>query len=451
MNLDTLLIYILLIIPVVLSFSYFSNLSQLIGKIGGVIEVIVSFAVLSIPMGVYSHFNINSVNRILVISVSLVYTLSIFFASTYHSKIKESRNLKLHYSLMHLFVFTMLFTLVINDFGLMWIGIEATTASSALLLIIERQKTEIEAAWRYVLIVSTGLTLALISVILIYLNYHTLNSVAIIEAGHSPSFILTIAGATALVGFGTKIGIFPMHTWLPDAHGEAPSEISAMFSGILLPVAAYVLYRFFLATYTPRLEEIFLIFILATLVFVALIMPSQRNIKRMFAYSTMENMALITLGLITGGLALVGALFIILTHAFGKSGAFFSSGNILKGFGTKKIDEIRGLRNRMPSTSMSLLASSLIVTGAPPFTTFLGEFLIIYQLINNGTIAAVIIIVICLFIISISLIQKVSVMIFDGNADGQEVIQLERTQKYVAGLSVLFAFSIIFVYLGGFL
>ena len=148
----------------------------------------------------------------------------------------------------------------------MWIGIEATTASSALLLIIDRQKTEIEAAWRYVLIVSTGLTLALISVILIYLNYHTLNSVAIIEAGHSPSFILTIAGATALVGFGTKIGIFPMHTWLPDAHGEAPSEISAMFSGILLPVAAYVLYRFFLATYTPRLEEIFLIFILATLI-----------------------------------------------------------------------------------------------------------------------------------------------------------------------------------------
>ncbi|MCL5888515.1 MAG: hydrogenase 4 subunit F [Candidatus Thermoplasmatota archaeon] len=451
MNTDTILIYILLIVPVLLSLSYFGNLSQIIGKIGSILEAIIAFIALTIPLGEYSYFNINSVNRILIISVSIVYTFSVFFASTYHRGIKEPRHLKLHYSLMHLFVFTMLFTLAINDFGLMWIGIEATTASSALLLIIERQKTEIEAAWRYVLIVSTGLTLALISVILIYLDYHTLNSVSIINAGHSPSFILTVAGATALVGFGTKIGIFPMHTWLPDAHGEAPSEISAMFSGILLPVAAYVLYRFYLATYSGRLEIIFMIFILATLVFVALIMPSQKNIKRMFAYSTMENMALITLGLITGGLALVGALLIILTHAFGKSGAFFSSGNILKIYGTKKIDSIRGLRNKSPSTAMSLLASSLAVTGAPPFTAFVGELLIIYQLISNGSLLAVFITVVCIFIISISLMQKVTVMIFDGNTDKDEVAGLDKTQKYVAGLSVLFAFSIIFVYLGGFI
>jgi hydrogenase-4 component F len=451
MNNDIITLYIFLAVPLILSSSYFSRLYQAISKVGALIEILFAIIILTFSFGQYSYFNINEVNRVLIISVTIIYALSIFYASTYHENVEDKRYLKLHYSLMHLFVFTMLFTLVISDYGLMWIGIEATTASSALLLIIERQKNQIEAAWRYVLIVSTGLTLALISVILIYLHYGTLNSVTIISMGHSPSLLLSIAAVAALIGFGTKIGIFPMHTWLPDAHGEAPSEISAMFSGILLPVAAYVLYRFYLATDSGRVDEIFLLFILATLVFVALIMPSQVNIKRMFAYSTMENMALITLGLITGGYGLIGALLIIVTHAFGKSGAFYSSGNILKEYGTKQMTKIRGLRDRMPLTSVTLLGSSLIVTGAPPFSAFIGEFLIIAQLFKNNNYGSIVIIIICIFIISLSVLEKVTKMIFDGNTGNPSKDSVRLTQKYVAVSALVLAFSITFVYLGGYL
>ncbi len=449
MNQDLLFIYLILIVPVIFSFSYFTSHSQILSMVGSIITVILGILLLAIPFSTYSYFDINQVNRILIISVSVVYSLSIFFASTYHSGLKDTERLKIHYSLMHLFVFTMLFTLLINNFGLMWIGIEATTASSALLLIIERERNQMEAAWRYVLIVSTGLAIALLSIILLYLNYQSLEVSRIVSAPHKDSMLLSVAGVTALIGFGTKIGIFPMHSWLPDAHGEAPSEISAMFSGILLPVAAYVLYEFYEATYTPIVNETFLIFILLTLIFVALIMPSQRNIKRMFAYSTMENMAMILLGLITGGIALLGAVLIILTHAFGKSSAFFSSGNIIKSYGTRNMDSIEGLRDRMPSTAVTLLGSSLIVTGAPPFTVFVGELLIIYQLIVTGNIIAVLIIAVCLFIISLSVIAKVSKIIFDGNEHVKETYKISGTQGFVAMISLLLGFSVLVIFMGG--
>jgi Formate hydrogenlyase subunit 3/Multisubunit Na+/H+ antiporter, MnhD subunit len=277
MNVFIYLIYLLFFIPIGISFAYFTKYFQGISKIGSIIEVFVAFLLMLAPFRTYSYFDINQVNRVLVISVVIVYLMAVFYASKYHSELSGNTTLGLHYSLMHIFTFTMLFSLLINDFGLMWIGIEATTASSALLLIIERERNQIEAAWRYMLIVSSGLTLAILAIILIYMNYHTLTVTQALAMGHTPSLLLSVAGVTALVGFGTKIGIFPMHTWLPDAHGEAPSEISAMFSGILLPVAAYVLYRFYEATYSVQVTQVYIIFILASLVFVALVMPSQKK------------------------------------------------------------------------------------------------------------------------------------------------------------------------------
>ncbi len=451
MNISLLVIYMVMLIPLFSALFYFSNFIEQASKAGSIITVILSIAILTLSQGTYSFFDINQVNRILIISVSSVYSLAIFFASKYHSNLERVEHLKLHFSLMDVFAFTMLFTLLINNFGLMWIGIEGTTASSALLLIIERQKNQIEAAWRYVLIVSTGLSIAIISIILVYLYYNTLDASLIISKHHPNSLLLSVAGIAALIGIGTKVGIFPMHTWLPDAHGEAPSEISAMFSGILLPVAAYVLYEFYEATYTPIVTESFFIFIFLTLLFVALIMASQRNIKRMFAYSTMENMAMITLGLILGTYGLIGALLIILAHAFGKSSAFFSSGNILGTYGTKDINAIRGVRNRLPSTALSLIGSSLIVTGAPPFGVFIGEFFIIYQLFigkNYGLAASIIVF---LFIISVSVMNKVSKMVFDGNDQSHERVDLNVTQKATALIAFALSFLVTFIFLGGFL
>ena len=439
--------YFILSIPVLTSGSYFLRHFKEISIAGALITAANSIILLFTPNGIYGPFFLNDLNRYLVFTVSFVYLFSSIFASGYHKKLGESKNLKLHYSLINLFTFTMLFTLIIDNFGLMWIGLEATTASSALLLIVERGRNELEAAWRYVILVSSGLAIALISVILIFDVYRhlTITDISLINV-YNP--LLAIAGVTALIGFGTKIGIFPMHTWLPDAHSQAPSEISAMFSGILLPVAVYCLYEFYSVTSVGPVQGIYLVFIFASLIFVAMVMPSQTQTKRMFAYSTMENMSIALLGLITGGIGFLGAILILLSHAFGKSGAFYSSGNILEMYGTRNISMIRGMRNRMPYTSSTLILSSLAVTGAPPFATFIGEFLIIYQLISIGQVAAVIILIITLFIISLSLIHKVSTMVFDGN-ETERKGEPALSQILVTITTVIMSLSITFFYLGG--
>lgn len=440
-------LYFLLFVPLVASLAYFTSTFKIISIIASIITAASGIILLLMPLGVYGPFFINDLNRYLVFTVTFVYVFSSVFASGYHKKLGESKNLRLHYSLINLFVFTMLFTLIVDNFGLMWIGLEATTASSALLLIVERGRQELEAAWRYVILVSSGLSIALIAIILIFNVYHHLTITDIIfKGGYNP--LLAIAGVAALIGFGTKIGIFPMHTWLPDAHSQAPSEISAMFSGILLPVAVYCLYEFYLVTAVVPIQGIFMFFIFASLIFVALVMPSQTQTKRMFAYSTMENMSIALLGLITGGIGFLGAILILISHAFAKSGAFYSSGNILEIYGTRNINMIRGMKNRMPYTSSTLLLSSLAVTGAPPFATFIGEFFIIYQLIALGQIFAVVILVITLLIISLSVVYKVSMMIFDGNENVQKR-EPDISQLVVTGMSVVLCLSITFLYLGG--
>ena len=440
-------VYFILSIPVLTSSSYFFRNFKQLSISGAIITAVNSIIILLTPNGIYGPFFINSLNRYLIFTVSFVYLFSSIFASGYHRKLGESKNLKLHYSLINLFTFTMLFTLVIDNFGLMWIGLEATTASSALLLIVERERNQLEAAWRYVILVSSGLAIALISVLLIFDVYGHLTITSITITGIDNP-LLAIAGVTALIGFGTKIGIFPMHTWLPDAHSQAPSEISAMFSGILLPVAVYCLYEFYSVTSVGPVQGIYLVFIFASLIFVALVMPSQTQTKRMFAYSTMENMSIALLGLITGGLGYIGAILILLSHAFGKSGAFYSSGNILEIYGTRNISMIRGMKKRMPYTSSTLILSSLAVTGAPPFATFIGEFLIIYQLISMGQITAVIILIITLFIISLSVMYKVSTMIFDGN-EIEDKSEPAISQVLVTVTAVVMSLSITFFYRGG--
>ncbi len=440
-------LYFVLSIPVLTSSSYFFRNFKQLSMAGAIITAVNSIIILLTPNGIYGPFFINSLNRYLIFTVSFVYLFSSIFASGYHRKLGESKNLRLHYSLINLFTFTMLFTLVIDNFGLMWIGLEATTASSALLLIVERERNQLEAAWRYVILVSSGLAIALISVLFIFDVYGHLTITSITNTGIDNP-ILAIAGVTALIGFGTKIGIFPMHTWLPDAHSQAPSEISAMFSGILLPVAVYCLYEFYSVTSAGPVQGIYLVFIFASLIFVALVMPSQTQTKRMFAYSTMENMSIALLGLITGGLGYLGAILILLSHAFGKSGAFYSSGNILEIYGTRNISMIRGMKKRMPYTSSTLILSSLAITGAPPFATFIGEFLIIYQLISMGQITAVIILVITLFIISLSVMYKVSTMIFDGN-EIEDKSEPALSQLLVTVTAVVMSLSITFFYLGG--
>ncbi|EQD76942.1 hydrogenase 4 subunit F [mine drainage metagenome] len=330
----------------------------------------------------------------------------------------------------------------------MWIGIEGTTAASAILIIIEGEPADIEAAWRYVVIVSAGLSIALISVILLYRIFGTLEITTLLESSSSPSQILVLAALFGIIGFGTKAGIFPMHSWLPDAHGRAPSEVSTIFSAVLLPIAVYAIYIVVHTVNILFIYETGIVFAIVSILFVALIMASQRDIKRMYAYSTMENMSLILLGFIIGNVALLGSIIIILTHAFGKAGAFYSSGNIIETYGTRNIPQITNLWANQPITSYTLILSTLSVSGAPPFGTFLGEFFIISALYSEGLWYVAFLLIILIAIIFLSINYKVFNMVFSLSTFNIPArVSIQQISITVAAVAISGIFS--FLYLGG--
>ncbi len=363
-------------------------------------------------------FFVDNISFIFILMVDSIYLLSLLYSKKYvHSIKNKGISENFYYLLMNFFYVSMVFALMVNNYGFMWVGIETTTISSALLLITEKSDTSLEATWRYIIIVSAGVTFAFISVILIYYSFHTLTVTAIIYSKAKDTIAVRLAVGIALVGFGTKVGVFPMHTWLPDAHSEAPAPVSAMFSGVLLPVALYVLYRIY--EIFP-MRELFVWAGTVSVLFAALFLGYQKNYKRMFAYSTMENMNIALIGLSTFTyIGLIGALLLLLSHSFGKAGAFYSSGNIYKMSDTKDINSIKGLINNKMS-SASLLLSSFAVTGTPPYGTFFGEFLILYSVFSIHFYAQFIIIVLSLFLAFVSISFNVSKMIFKGKSDYSE-------------------------------
>ncbi|MGC8608502.1 MAG: hydrogenase 4 subunit F, partial [Thermoplasmata archaeon] len=381
-------------------------------------------------------FFIQDSTMVFIIMVLSVYLLSLLYSTGYLKGIdKMGISESNYYMLMDLFTVSMLFSLEVNNYGLMWVGIEATTISSALLLITEKTETSLEATWRYIVIVSAGVTFAFISIILIYYTLGTL-SVSAAIASHVHSKIMILAVSIALIGFGTKVGVFPVHTWLPDAHSEAPSPVSAMFSGVLLPTALYVLYRIY---EIEPLQQLYVWFAVISIVAASIFITYQVRYKRMFAYSTMENMNLALLGFAAGGpLGISGALILLFSHSFGKAGAFYSSGNILRFTGKKKIEEINGMSSKMPYTSASLLMSSLAVTGAPPFGTFIGEFMILADIMSQHMYTQFILVLTFLAISFISMNYNVTGMIFGKDTSNGEKNRLMPAISLISSIIPIF-------------
>ncbi|ABP95585.1 NADH/Ubiquinone/plastoquinone (complex I) [Metallosphaera sedula] len=352
---------------------------------------------------IVSQFYVSNLTWYFLVMVAGVYLLSSIYSLFYVEKRGvQERN---YYYFLNLFAASMLFTLSVNNLGLMWVGLEATTISSVLLVTFEGTSTALEAGWRYLLLVSSGVTFAFISVILFYFGLHTLTISEVLYPHFSPLF--SLASAIALLGFGTKAGVFPVNTWLPDAHSEAPSPVSALFSGVLLPVSIYILHTIFIIAPLPGLYSW-----LATISILisSIMMASQRYYKRLFAYSTIENMNFALLGVAVN--SLTGLVILLVTHAFAKAGAFYASGSLLKSQGTKEINE-HGLYGS-PLLASSLILSSLAVTGAPPFGNFIGEFLILSSVLKHGLVPQFWIVIISLIISFVCVNYHVSRMIFKG-------------------------------------
>lgn len=369
-----------------------------------------------------SYFGIDPVSELFLFLVASIYAMSTWYSRGYLARVHQPfLTAQRYYALLGAFAFAMLLTLSVSDLGLMWIGLEGTTVASALLIVLERRPASVEAAWRYTLIASAGLAIALFGLIFLYTATGTLNAFALAANPVAATLPVAIAVSLALVGYGTKVGLFPMHTWLPDAHSEAPSPISALFSGVLLPTALYAFLRVYAVVATPvplALSGLVVVFGLATAVVAAFLVQHQRSYKRLFAYSSMEVMGLAVVGVGLGGLALYGAIILVVAHAFAKSSAFYCSGNVLRRTGTTQIEEIRNLRTRLPWTGGTWAVSAAAVTGAPPFGTFVGELLILSGafLVGAYWVVAVMVVVIAIAFLGVNV--QVGRMVFGSDARG---------------------------------
>jgi hydrogenase-4 component F len=293
--------------------------------------------------------------------------------------------------LFHLFVFTMLLAVLTDNVGLMWVAIEGTTLASVFLITTERTRASLEAAYKYLLICSVGIGVAFIGTVLVYYaDFRQLGDVeAALEwstllaaAPRLPRRVIELAFVFLLIGYGTKAGLAPMHTWLPDAHSEAPAPVSALMSGVLLNVGLYALLRFKAvvdAASGPAFAERLLIGLgLLSMAVAAAFLWNPRNYKRMLAYSSVEHVGLACVGIGFGGAwGLAGALLHMVTHALAKSALFVLAGRVLQRFGSAEVARVRGLRHAMPWTGTAFLTGTLALVGLPPFGLFASEVMIL--------------------------------------------------------------------------
>ncbi|HQO58985.1 MAG TPA: proton-conducting transporter membrane subunit [Candidatus Omnitrophota bacterium] len=292
-----------------------------------------------------------------------------------------------------LFLSTMTVVIASQHLAVLWVGIEATTLASAPLIYFHRTKRSLEATWKYLLICSVGIAVALLGVFFLAVAYNhqgeMILRLMIVNAGAIHIPWLKAAFLLLFVGYGTKMGLAPFHTWLPDAHSEAPSVISALLSGALLNCAFLGILRGYQVCVAAGIQsycqDIFVVFGLVSLVFAAVFILGQKDYKRMLAYSSVEHMGIITLRVGLGHNAVFGALVNMLGHSLTKAGLFFVAGNILSHFGTKKISEIQGILSGKTRWSGVLwMAGFLLITGTPPSGIFLGKFIILKEILSQG-------------------------------------------------------------------
>ncbi len=420
--------------------TYFEEVVSIIAAFS---TVAVAFIMVFLPSYTSHYLYIDGLSKVMLIMVSMIYASTVTFSTTYMKYIDNpSFEKHFYYFLMNLFAFSMLLTVSVNDLGLIWVGVEATTVTSALLVATENTETSIEATWRYIIIVSVGLIISLLANIFIYSVTGTLNIQQMMQ-GVQTSKILILGAMMAVIGYGTKGGIFPMHTWLPDVHGKAPAPVSAAFSGILLAVALYAIARIMQIVNVGMVKEFAFWLGLLTVAVAATLMIVQKNYKRLFAYSTMENMGMMLIGLSLGKYAFIGAMILALSHAFAKSSVFYLSGNILARYKSKKIEDVKGVSQRMPFTGYTLFFSALAVTGTPPFGTFIGELLITYGILKHFPLFYALLVISFLLVAFISINYKVGSMVFSKPTD-TAVTERKMVGTIVPIVNTSLAFLVIF-------
>lgn len=342
------------------------------------------------------QFFVDAFNVFLVALTAFVgFTTSLFSRpymriEQHHGKLSVNM-LRLYYSMYQLFSFTMLLALLTNNMGILWVAMEAATLTTVLLVSLYRTPASLEAAWKYFILCGVGIAQALFGTILLYfaaekilgaggnaLLWTHLNAV---KTQIEPT-VLSLAFVFLLVGYGTKVGLAPLHNWLPDAHAEGPTPVSAVLSGLLLNVALYAVVRSKVlvdgALGSHLAGNLMMGFGLLSVVMAAFFLSRQKDVKRMFAYSSIEHMGLITFAFGMGGpVATFAGLLHMTVHSLTKSAIFFAVGHAAQKSGTQLMDGIRGLIKTNPTIGWGLALGTLAILGMPPFGVFTSEFMIL--------------------------------------------------------------------------
>jgi len=298
-----------------------------------------------------------------------------------------------YYPLYNLFLLSMLAVPILANLALVWIAVALTTLVSAFLVAHDDTAESLEAAWKYVVLTTLGAVMALLGILFLYWSMRLAGGGAFTWEGlraaapRTPAPILWMGFLLVLVGFGTKTGLAPMHTWLPDAHSQAPAPVCALLSGVETTTALYAVLRLLPvmeAAGDGQARAWFLVFGLISVGAAALLLVYVRDYKRMFAFSTIEHMGIVMVAAGLGGPAHFGAAFQITTHALAKSLSFYAAGAILLAAGTQEIARIQGLARTAPAAAGALLLGGLAIAGAPPFAVFMSEFAIFKSGLGAG-------------------------------------------------------------------
>ncbi|HET7096471.1 MAG TPA: hydrogenase 4 subunit F [Casimicrobiaceae bacterium] len=342
------------------------------------------------------QFFVDSFNVSLVALTAFVGFTTALFSRPYmrieqaHGRLTAAR-LRLYHAMYQLFNFTMLLALTTNNMGILWVAMEGATLATVLLVSLYRTPASLEAAWKYFILCGVGIAQALFGTILLYfaaekilgaeggaLLWTSLNGV---KTQLEPT-VLSIAFVFLLVGYGTKVGLAPLHNWLPDAHAEGPTPVSAVLSGLLLNVALYAVVRCKVLVEgsldNAFARELMMGFGLLSVVIAALLLSRQKDVKRLFAYSSIEHMGIATFAFGMGGpIANFAGLLHMTVHSLTKSAIFYTVGHAAQKAGTQLTDEIRGLITTNPQLGWGLVLGTLAILGMPPFGVFASEFLIL--------------------------------------------------------------------------
>jgi len=343
-----------------------------------------------------AYLLVDDLNIVFIILNSFVgFTTSLFSASYIAHEMEIGRlsatNLRFYHTMYQILLFGMGLALLANNIGLMWVAIELATLTTVLMVGIYQTPEALEAAWKYFILGSVGIALALFGTILIYMAARPVVGegpagmiwTVLMEHGAAlDPALLNLAFIFLLLGYGTKVGLAPLHAWLPDAHAEGPTPISAVLSGLLLNVALHAVLRFKLLLAAnpgaiapgPLMATMGLV----SLIFAGFMLYRRRDIKRLFAYSSIEHMGIIAFAFGIGGpLANFAGLLHMTMHSLTKSGIFFTVGHIAQAKGTQRLAEIRGLTVTHPLLGWGLIAGVVAIAGMPPFGVFMSEFLVV--------------------------------------------------------------------------